>query len=84
MKEREEEYHAEMTAKLNVFIMEHAARVIQFAWREVLANRAEKKKVWFIKKCCKALNYLKKKDQKAFGTGTEALNFGYRCNNGSV
>lgn len=59
MKEREEEYHAEMTAKLNVFIMEHAARVIQFAWREVLANRAEKKKVWFIKKCCKALNYEK-------------------------
>ncbi|XP_045772440.1 dynein regulatory complex protein 10-like [Maniola jurtina] len=45
MAEREEEYHQEMTAKMNKFIVEHAARVIQSAWREVLANRAEKKKL---------------------------------------
>lgn len=45
MEEREEEYHQEMSEKLRVFQLEHAARVLQVAWREVLANRAEKKKV---------------------------------------
>ncbi|CAH2237407.1 jg11262 [Pararge aegeria aegeria] len=45
MAEREEEYHQEMTEKLNKFKVEHAARVIQMAWRDVLANRAEKKKL---------------------------------------
>lgn len=45
MEEREAEYHQEMTEKMNKFLIEHAARVIQHAWREVLANRAEKKRV---------------------------------------
>lgn len=45
MEEREAEYHQEMTAKMNKFIIEHAAKVIQYSWREVLANRLEKKKV---------------------------------------
>lgn len=45
MAEREEEYHQEMKEKMNKFLIEHAARVIQNAWREVLANRAEKKRV---------------------------------------
>ncbi|KAG6444556.1 dynein regulatory complex protein 10 [Manduca sexta] len=45
MAEREEEYHREMTEKMNKFLIEHAARVIQNAWREVLANRAEKKRL---------------------------------------
>lgn len=45
MKERDDEYHEEMKAKMEKFLLEHAARVIQFAWREVLSNRAEKKKV---------------------------------------
>lgn len=45
MAEREEEYHQEMTQKMNKFLLEHAARVIQNAWRDVLANRAEKKRV---------------------------------------
>ncbi|KAM3965362.1 dynein regulatory complex protein 10 [Aphomia sociella] len=45
MAEREEEYHREMTEKMNKFLMEHAARVIQNAWRDVLANRAEKKRL---------------------------------------
>ncbi|XP_059052189.1 dynein regulatory complex protein 10-like [Achroia grisella] len=45
MAEREEEYHREMTEKMTKFLMEHAARVIQNAWREVLANRAEKKRL---------------------------------------
>lgn len=45
MKEREDEYHAEMAEKMKLFLVEHAARVIQVAWRDTLANRAEKKKV---------------------------------------
>ncbi|GBP46504.1 Dynein regulatory complex protein 10 [Eumeta japonica] len=45
MEERDNEYHQEMTAKMNKFMLEHAARVIQHAWREVLANRAEKKRL---------------------------------------
>ncbi|XP_047533482.1 dynein regulatory complex protein 10-like [Vanessa atalanta] len=45
MAEREAEYHQEMTEKMNKFLLEHAARVIQNAWREVLANRAEKKRL---------------------------------------
>ncbi|XP_046965985.1 dynein regulatory complex protein 10-like isoform X1 [Vanessa cardui] len=45
MEEREAEYHQEMTEKMNKFLIEHAARVIQNAWREVLANRAEKKRL---------------------------------------
>lgn len=45
MAEREAEYHQEMTEKMEKFLIEHAARVIQHAWRDVLANRAEKKKV---------------------------------------
>ncbi|XP_047991121.1 dynein regulatory complex protein 10-like [Leguminivora glycinivorella] len=45
MAEREAEYHQEMTNKLNAFIIEHAARVIQVAWRTTLSNRAEKKKL---------------------------------------
>ncbi|CAB3227188.1 unnamed protein product [Arctia plantaginis] len=45
MKERDDEYDAEMTAKMEKFLLEHAARIIQFAWREVLSNRAEKKKL---------------------------------------
>ncbi|XP_004927371.1 dynein regulatory complex protein 10 [Bombyx mori] len=50
MAEREEEYHKEMTEKMNKFMLEHAARVIQTAWRDVLANRAEKKKLKKIQK----------------------------------
>ncbi|CAG5045262.1 unnamed protein product [Parnassius apollo] len=45
MEERDAEYDREMAEKMNKFLLEHAARVIQNAWREVLANRAEKKKV---------------------------------------
>ncbi|XP_045498644.1 dynein regulatory complex protein 10-like isoform X1 [Colias croceus] len=45
MEEREAEYHQEMTEKMNKFLLEHAARVIQCAWRDVLANRAEKKRL---------------------------------------
>ncbi|KAJ8731206.1 hypothetical protein PYW07_004370 [Mythimna separata] len=45
MAEREAEYHQEMTEKMNKFLMDHCARVIQTAWRNVLANRAEKKKL---------------------------------------
>ncbi|XP_047503935.1 dynein regulatory complex protein 10-like isoform X1 [Pieris napi] len=45
MAEREEEYHQELTEKMNKFLLEHAARVIQCAWRDVLANRAEKKRL---------------------------------------
>lgn len=45
MAEREAEYNQEMTEKMNKFLIDHAARVIQHAWREVLANRAEKRKV---------------------------------------
>ncbi|XP_041979274.1 dynein regulatory complex protein 10-like isoform X2 [Aricia agestis] len=44
MEEREKEYHQEMTEKMNKFLLEHAARVIQAAWRQVLASRAEKKR----------------------------------------
>ncbi|KAH9627931.1 hypothetical protein HF086_015375, partial [Spodoptera exigua] len=44
MAEREAEYNQEMTEKMNKFLLDHAARVIQHAWREVLVNRAEKKK----------------------------------------
>ncbi|XP_063825747.1 dynein regulatory complex protein 10-like [Ostrinia nubilalis] len=50
MAEREEEYHQEMTEKMQKFLMEHAARVIQVAWRDVLANRAEKKRLKKIQK----------------------------------
>ncbi|XP_053609800.1 dynein regulatory complex protein 10 isoform X2 [Plodia interpunctella] len=45
MAEREAEYHQEMTEKMTKFLVEHAARVIQSAWRDVLANRAEKKRL---------------------------------------
>uniref|UniRef100_A0A2H1V0I2 Dynein regulatory complex protein 10 n=1 Tax=Spodoptera frugiperda TaxID=7108 RepID=A0A2H1V0I2_SPOFR len=45
MAEREAEYNQEMTEKMNKFLIDHAARVIQHAWREVLANRAEKRKL---------------------------------------
>ncbi|CAK1551255.1 unnamed protein product [Leptosia nina] len=45
MAEREEEYHQEMAEKMKKFLLEHAARVIQCAWRDVLANRAEKKRL---------------------------------------
>ncbi|KAF9423888.1 hypothetical protein HW555_000946 [Spodoptera exigua] len=45
MAEREAEYNQEMTEKMNKFLLDHAARVIQHAWREVLVNRAEKKKL---------------------------------------
>ncbi|CAH4028316.1 unnamed protein product [Pieris brassicae] len=45
MAEREEEYHQELTEKMNKFLLEHAARVIQCAWRDVLSNRAEKKRL---------------------------------------
>lgn len=45
MEEREAEYQKEMMEKMEKFRMEHAARVLQGAWRGVLANRAEKKKV---------------------------------------
>lgn len=45
MAEREEEYQQEMLEKMTKFMMEHAAKVIQNAWREVQANRAEKKRV---------------------------------------
>lgn len=45
MEEKEGEYHAEMTAKLDWFRLQHAARVIQVAWKETLASRAEKAKV---------------------------------------
>lgn len=48
MAEREAEYHQEMTDKMNKFLRDHAARVIQNFWREVLANRNEKKKVCII------------------------------------
>ncbi|CAG9786886.1 unnamed protein product [Diatraea saccharalis] len=55
MAEREEEYHQEMTEKMNKFLMEHAARVIQNAWREVLANRAEKKRLKKLQKKMQAV-----------------------------
>ncbi|CAK1580502.1 unnamed protein product [Parnassius mnemosyne] len=45
MEERDAEYDREMAEKMNKFLLEHAARVIQHAWREVLANRAEKKRL---------------------------------------
>ncbi|XP_063624216.1 dynein regulatory complex protein 10-like [Cydia splendana] len=45
MEEKEGEYHQEMTAKLDKFIVEHAARVIQTAWRDTLQNRAEKRRL---------------------------------------
>ncbi|XP_048478442.1 dynein regulatory complex protein 10 [Plutella xylostella] len=45
MEEREAEYEQEMMQKMHKFMLEHAARVVQTAWREVLANRAEKKKL---------------------------------------
>ncbi|CAH2048761.1 unnamed protein product, partial [Iphiclides podalirius] len=45
MEEREAEYQQEMAEKMNKFLIEHAARVIQHAWREVLANRVEKKRL---------------------------------------
>ncbi|XP_073956036.1 dynein regulatory complex protein 10-like isoform X2 [Choristoneura fumiferana] len=45
MKEREDEYHAELAEKQKIFLVEHAARVIQVAWRDTIANRAEKKKL---------------------------------------
>lgn len=48
MAEREAEYQQEMAEKMTKFMLEHAARVIQNAWREVLANRAEKKRVCFV------------------------------------
>ncbi|XP_047991100.1 dynein regulatory complex protein 10-like isoform X2 [Leguminivora glycinivorella] len=50
MAEREEEYHREMKLKMEKFLLEHAARVIQSAWRKVLLNRAEKKKLWKLQK----------------------------------
>ncbi|KOB79010.1 Uncharacterized protein OBRU01_00346 [Operophtera brumata] len=60
MEEREIEYHQEMTEKLNWFLVQHAARVIQYSWRNVLANRAEKKK-------------LKKLEKKMLQAAEEAL-----------
>ncbi|VVC91267.1 dynein regulatory complex protein 10-like [Leptidea sinapis] len=45
MEEREAEYQQELTEKMNRFMLEHAARVIQVAWREVLQNRAEKRRL---------------------------------------
>ncbi|XP_047991104.1 dynein regulatory complex protein 10-like isoform X2 [Leguminivora glycinivorella] len=45
MEEKEGEYHQEMTAKLETFIIEHAARVIQYAWRTTCKNREEKKQL---------------------------------------
>ncbi|XP_063536038.1 dynein regulatory complex protein 10-like [Cydia strobilella] len=45
MEEKDGEYHQEMTAKLDNFIVEHAARVIQYAWRTTLKNRDEKKQL---------------------------------------
>lgn len=50
MEEREKEYHQEMTDKFNKFLIEHAARVIQVSWRDVLANRAEKRRVSIVVK----------------------------------
>ncbi|XP_061716403.1 dynein regulatory complex protein 10-like isoform X1 [Cydia pomonella] len=50
MAEREEEYHKEMKEKMEKFLLEHAARVIQSAWRKVLLNRAERKKLWKLQK----------------------------------
>lgn len=47
MEERDKEYHEEMMRKMEAFQLEHAARVLQTAWRTVLANRLEKKKVRF-------------------------------------
>ncbi|KOB79011.1 V-type proton ATPase subunit a [Operophtera brumata] len=49
MAEREEEYHQEMMAKMEKFRLEHAVKVIQTAWREVQANRNEKKKKYLVK-----------------------------------
>ncbi|KAI5634608.1 IQ domain-containing protein D-like [Phthorimaea operculella] len=45
MQEKEDEYHAEMTQKMQMFLLEHSARVIQNAWRQVLINRNEKRKL---------------------------------------
>lgn len=45
MEERDKEYHEEMMKKMEAFQLEHAARVLQNAWRNVIANRLEKKKV---------------------------------------
>ncbi|XP_061716406.1 dynein regulatory complex protein 10-like isoform X2 [Cydia pomonella] len=50
MEEKDAEYHQEMTAKMDNFIIEHAARVIQYAWRTTLQNRDEKKKLMKLKK----------------------------------
>lgn len=45
MAEREAEYAQEMKTKMDNFVKEHAAKILQTAWRQVLANRKEKKKV---------------------------------------
>lgn len=45
MAEKEEDYRREVLSKVKVFIEEHAARVLQRAWRRVLSARAEKKRV---------------------------------------
>lgn len=67
MAEREEEYHQEMAEKMQKFLMEHAARVIQVAWRDVLANRAEKKRVrQYSLKCSCVLISLKFQEWKSF------------------
>ncbi|XP_063536037.1 dynein regulatory complex protein 10-like [Cydia strobilella] len=50
MAEREEEYHREMKEKMEKFLLEHAARVIQSAWRKILLNRTERKKLWKLQK----------------------------------
>ncbi|XP_073956259.1 dynein regulatory complex protein 10-like [Choristoneura fumiferana] len=69
MAEREAEYQKEMMEKMEKFRMEHAARVLQGAWRRVLANRAEKKKLRKIQKrmIAEAEAVLKKQKAKKKG-----------------
>ncbi|XP_077288436.1 dynein regulatory complex protein 10-like [Arctopsyche grandis] len=45
MAQKEEEYQKEVLHKMTTFLMEHAARVIQRAWRKIMAARAEKKRL---------------------------------------
>ncbi|XP_052753336.1 dynein regulatory complex protein 10-like [Galleria mellonella] len=61
MAEREAEYHQEMMEKMTKFLIEHAARVIQSAWREVLANRAEKKRLKKLQKKMQAATVIAEK-----------------------
>ncbi|XP_063383780.1 uncharacterized protein LOC134670048 [Cydia fagiglandana] len=80
MAEREEEYQREMKEKMEKFLREHAARVIQSAWRKVLLNRAERKKLWKLQKQQKKMEkeeaekLRKKKTSKKFNKIVKTVN----------